>query len=57
MLLIDRGLEIEVIRLYDEAANYCARLRAQELQVLFADLLQEELDHLRDLDHLLAEMH
>ena len=57
MLLIDRDLEIDVIRLYEEAAHYCARMRAEELQVLFAGLLQEELGHLRDLDHLLIEMH
>ena len=57
MLLIDRGLEIDVIRLYEEAAHYCARMRAEELQALFAGLLQEELGHLRDLDHLLIEMH
>ena len=57
MLLIDRDLEIDVIRLYEEAAHYCARVRAEGLQALFAGLLQEELGHLRDLDHLLTEMH
>ncbi|MCR2831658.1 MAG: ferritin-like domain-containing protein [Acidithiobacillus ferrooxidans] len=57
MLLIDRELEIEVIRLYEEAANYCARVRAAETQTLFADLLQEELGHLRDLDGMLTGMH
>ena len=57
MLLIDRELEIEVIRLYEEAANYCARVRAAETQTLFADLLQEELGHLHDLDGMLIEMH
>ena len=56
MLLIDRELEIEVIRLYEEAAHYCARLREQELQALFSSLLQDELDHLGDLDRLLAEL-
>ena len=57
MLLIDRALEIEVIRLYEEAAHYCARVRAAETQILFASLLQEELGHLRDLDGMLTGMH
>ncbi len=57
MLLIDREAEIAVIRLYEEASLYCARLRADELQALFASLLQDELDHLADLDELLAEVY
>ena len=56
MLLIDRELEIEAIRLYEEAAHYCARMRDGETQVLFAGLLQDELGHLRDLDRMLTEI-
>ena len=57
MLLIDRVLEIEVIRLYEEAAHYCARMRDVETQTLFAGLLQDELGHLRELDRMLTEIH
>ncbi len=57
MLLIDRDLEIEVIRLYEEVTHYCARVRAGELQALFYSLLQDELDHLNDLDQLLAKVY
>ncbi len=57
MLLIDRELEIGVIRLYEEAANYCARVREGELQSLFGGLLRDELEHLQDLDVLLAEVY
>ena len=57
MLLIDRVLEIEAIRLYEEAAHYCARMRDGETQTLFAGLLQDELGHLRDLDRMLTEIH
>ncbi|MHB1591391.1 MAG: ferritin-like domain-containing protein [Sulfuricella sp.] len=57
MLLIDRMLEIEAIRLYEEAAHYCARMRDGETQTLFADLLQDELGHLRELDRMLTEIH
>lgn len=56
MLQINRGLEIEAIRLYEEAAHYCGRIRDGETQALFADLLQEELGHLGGLDRLLAEI-
>lgn len=54
MLLIDRELEIEVIRLYEEAAHYCARIRDGETQVLFASLQQDERGHLCDLDRMLT---
>ena len=57
MLLIDRELEIEAIRLYEEAAHYCARMRDGETQALFTGLLQDELGHLRDLDRMLTEIH
>lgn len=57
MLLIDRELEIEAIRLYEEVAHYCARMRDGETQALFAGLLQDELGHLRDLDRMLTEVH
>ncbi len=56
MLLIDRELEIEAIRLYEEAGHYCARMRDGETQTLFAGLMQDELGHLRDLDRMLAEI-
>ena len=57
MLLIDRMLEIEAIRLYEEATHYCARMRDGETQTLFADLLQDELGHLRELDRRLTDIH
>ena len=57
MLLIDRELETEVIRLYEEASHYCVRVRDGETQALFASLLQDELCHLRDLNQMLMELH
>lgn len=56
MLLIDRALEVEAVRLYEEAVHYCARIRDGETQALFASLLQDELDHLGELDRMLAEI-
>ena len=57
MLQIDRVLEIDVIRLYEEAGHYCARIRDSETQALFADILQDELGHLGELDRMLSEIH
>ncbi|MDP2027161.1 bacterioferritin [Sulfuriferula sp.] len=56
MLQIDRELEIEAVRLYEDAVHYCARIRDSETQVLFADILQDELGHLGDLDRMLTEI-
>lgn len=57
MLLIDRNLEIEAIRMYEEAAHYCARMRDGETRDLFAGLMRDELEHLKKLDRKLAEIH
>ncbi|WP_413437819.1 bacterioferritin [Sulfuriferula sp. GW1] len=56
MLQIDRVLEIEAIRLYEEAAQYCARIRDSETQALFAGILQDELGHLGELDRMLMDL-
>ena len=57
MLLIDRELEVEAIRLYEEAAHYCTRVRDSETQILFNGLLQDEVEHLQDIDKQLAKIH
>lgn len=56
MLQIDRLLEIEAIRLYEEAAHYCARRQDGETHALMQAILEDELDHLRDLDQQLSLM-
>lgn len=56
MLEIDRLLEIDVIRLYEEAAQYCARRQDRETQALMSALLEDELGHLKDLDQQLSEL-
>ena len=56
MLHIDRALEIEVIRLYEDAARYCARMRDSETQTMFDSLRQDELGHLHELDRQLQEI-
>ncbi|QKE42324.1 MAG: bacterioferritin [Ferrovum myxofaciens] len=56
MLQIDRGLEIEAIRLYEEAAFYCARRQDGETQALMRALMEDELGHLKELDQQLSEL-
>ncbi len=56
MLQIDRNLEIEAIHLYEEAVHYCTRIRDSETQALCADILQDELGHLGELDRMLTEI-
>ena len=56
MLQIDRLLEIEAIRLYEEAALYCGRRQDGETQALMRTLLEDELGHLKDLDQQLSEL-
>lgn len=56
MLLIDRVIETQAIRLYDEAALYCARVRDAVSHQLFSALLEDELSHLREIDRMLMSM-
>lgn len=50
MLLIDRELEVDAIRLYEQARLYCARIRDSDSEGLFAGLLADELAHLAHID-------
>lgn len=50
MLLIDRELEVDVVRLYEQARLYSARTRNLDCEKLFAGLLGDELEHLAHID-------
>lgn len=54
MWQINRLLEIEAVRLYEEGSHYCARIRDTETQALFEDILKEEMGHLGELERLLS---
>ena len=56
MLHIDRELEIEAIRLYEEAALYCGSRQDRETQALMQAILEDELGHLQELDQQLSEL-
>ena len=49
MMAIDHVLEVEAVRLYQEAAAYCARVRNFEHHNLFTAILRDELTHLEEL--------
>lgn len=54
MLVLDRQLELDAVRLYHDAAVYCARFGDGESSQLFEELMHEEESHLRELDRMLA---
>lgn len=54
MWQINRLLEIEAVRLYEEGSLYCSRIRDSETQALFDDILQEEMGHLAEIERLLS---
>ena len=56
MIAIDRVLEVEAIRLYEEAAAYCARVRDFAHHSLFAGILRDELMHLDELGKMEADL-
>lgn len=56
MIEIDRVLEVEAVRLYEEAAAYCTRVRDFAHHALFAKILRDELQHLDELDKMTASL-
>jgi bacterioferritin len=56
MIAIDRVLEVEAIRLYEEASAYCARVRDFVHHGLFAGILKDELMHLDELGKMEADL-
>ncbi len=56
MFEVDRELEIDAIRLYDEAAHYSGRFRDDASHRLFTELRTDEEGHLRDLDVMLTRL-
>lgn len=50
LLRHDRVIELDAIRLYEEAAQYCARVRDERCRALFTKIMDDEVEHLHDLD-------
>ncbi|MEW5771461.1 MAG: ferritin-like domain-containing protein [Pseudomonadota bacterium] len=56
MLALDRHLELEAVRLYDDALRHARRCRDEVSARLFANLLADEQAHLAELDRMLTEL-
>ena len=50
MLEIDRVLEVEAVRVYEDAVRYCERSRAPQACALFSKILEDEIAHIKELD-------
>lgn len=50
LLRHDRTLEVEAVYLYEEAARYCARVRDERCYALFTQILNDEMEHIQELD-------
>ena len=56
MIAIDLVLEIDAIRLYEEAAEYCIRVRDFEHHALFEKIMRDELTHQEELTKMESEL-
>jgi len=54
LLMQNRVMELDAIRLYEEAMTYCQRRRAMEDAQLFERILNDEIAHVREIDAKLA---
>lgn len=54
LLSADRALELDAVRLYQEAMAHATRMRDGEDAALLGDILDEEMAHVRELDGLLT---
>lgn len=57
LLAADRVLEVDAVRLYDEALAHARRMRDNESAVLLESILAEEIAHVRELDVMKGEAH
>jgi bacterioferritin len=55
LLAADRVLEVDAVRLYDEALAHARRMRDAENAALLESILAEEVAHVRELDGMAAE--
>ena len=52
LLVADRELEVEAVRLYQEAVAHARRMRDSDSAALLADILAEEMEHVQEIDSL-----
>jgi bacterioferritin len=52
LLAADRELEVEAVRLYQEAVAHAQRMRDSDSASLLAEILAEEVEHVQEIDSL-----
>ena len=52
MLAADRKLEVEAVRLYQEAVAHARRMRDSDSVALLTEILAEEMEHVQEIDSL-----
>ena len=57
LLAADRELDVESVRLYQEAVAHAQRMRDSGSTSLLADLLAEEMAHVQEIDSLRNNTH
>lgn len=57
LLAADRELEVEAVRLYQEAVAHAQRMRDSASASLLADILNEEMAHVQEIDSLRNNTH
>lgn len=55
LLKADRVLEVDAVRLYEEALAHARRMRDADSAALLESILAEELAHVRELDRMMSE--
>lgn len=55
LLLANRQMELDAVRLYQDALLHVSRVRDQDTAALLQAIFQEERQHLADLDHMISE--
>ncbi|HKJ70271.1 MAG TPA: ferritin-like domain-containing protein [Gammaproteobacteria bacterium] len=56
LLHADWKLEAEIVSLYEQAHEHCARARDSDGQAFFAELLREEQEHAQELESWLSDL-
>jgi bacterioferritin len=52
MLAADRELEVDAVRLYQEAVAHARRMRDSDSAALLTEILAEEMEHVQEIDSL-----
>jgi bacterioferritin len=57
LLAADRTLEVDAVRLYQQALAHAQRMRDDDSAALLADILNEEIAHVQEIDGMAGQVH